>query len=173
MNAHAVAYFIALGLHVAAGSAGLVLGPVAMFSAKRRGVHTRAGEAYYYVFIVLFATSVALAVLDFERAWWLALIGAGSFGFAYLGYRAAKQRQQNWVIAHVSGQGGSYIALVTALLVVNLNAISGGVVRLTTVLAWFAPGLIGGPIIAWVNFQIAAGRRPKAWRRKAVQFQAT
>ena len=34
-------------LHIAAGLTGLILGPLAMFVAKRRGFHTRAGEAYH------------------------------------------------------------------------------------------------------------------------------
>jgi hypothetical protein len=134
-----------------------------MLAAKRRGVHTRTGEAYYYVFVILFVTSVALAALDPVGLWWLALVGAGSYGFAYVGYRAAKRRRPNWLIAHVSGQGGSYIAMVTALMVVNFNAISGAS-GLAAVVPWVAPTVIGTPIITWVNFQVAAGRRPKAWR---------
>lgn len=165
MSAHTVAYTIALSFHVAAGSAGLVLGPVAMFSAKRRGVHTRAGTAYYYLFVVLFISAVALAALDFSRVWWLALVGAFSYGFALKGYRAAKQRGPGWLIRHVSGQGGSYIAMTTALLVVNIRS-AGATTGFAAILPWFLPTIIGSPIITWVNFQIAAGRRPKAWRRR-------
>ena len=165
MSAHAIAQGIALTFHVAAGSAGLVLGPVAMFSAKRRGVHTRAGTAYYYLFVVLFISAVALAALDFSRVWWLALVGAFSYSFALKGYRAAKQRGPGWLIRHVSGQGGSYIAMTTALLVVNIRS-AGGTTGFAAILPWFLPTIIGSPIITWVNFQIAAGRRPKAWRRR-------
>lgn len=145
-----------LALHIAAGTTGLVLGPVAMFAAKRRGRHTRVGEAYHWVFAVLFVSAVALALLNWHEVWWLALVGAGSYAFALLGYMAAKRRRPGWLIAHVSGQGGSYIAMVTALLVVNLGTESP--------LAWIAPTVVGSPIIAWVNFQIASGRRPKAAR---------
>jgi hypothetical protein len=159
------AFGIALGLHVAAGSAGLVLGPIAMFSAKRPGVHTSSGVAYYYVFVVLFGSSVALAALDLKQAWWLAFVGGGSYALALVGYRAAKHRQQGWLIRHVSGMAGSYISMVTALLVVNVNAISGAS-SFSRALAWIVPTAIGGPIITWVNFQIAAGRRPKDWRQQ-------
>jgi hypothetical protein len=142
-----------------------------MFSAKRRGVHTRAGTAYYYLFVVLFISAVALAALDFSRVWWLALVGAFSYSFALKGYRAAKQRGPGWLVRHVSGQGGSYIAMTTALIVVNTQSISfgGGAISL---LPWFLPTIIGSPIITWVTFQIAAGRRPKAWRRRAELVQA-
>jgi hypothetical protein len=55
--------------------------------------------------------------------------------------------------------------MTTALIVVNTQSISfgGGPMAL---LPWFLPTIIGSPIIAWVNFQIAAGRRPKAWSRR-------
>src|SRR3954453_344010 len=113
VSPHSIAFAAALRLHIPAGSAGLVLGPVAMFSAKRRGVHTRTGEVYYYVFVLLFASSVLLAALAFRRAWALALVGAFSSYFALKGYRAPKKRGPDWLGRAVSGQGGSYIAMVT------------------------------------------------------------
>jgi hypothetical protein len=149
MSAHAVA----LTVHIASGSAGLVLGPVAMFSGKRHGTHTRAGEAYHWIFLSLFLSAVALALLNWDEVWWLAFVGAGSYGFALLGYLAAKRRWKGWLRAHVAGQGGSYVAMVTALLVVN----TGG----ESPLPWVIPTLIGTPIITWVSSQIAAGKRPK------------
>lgn len=149
MSAHGAV----LAVHIAAGSAGLVLGPVAMSAGKRRGAHTRAGEAYHWVFVALFISAVGLAVMSWDRLWWLALIGASSYAFALLGYLAAKRRWDGWLQAHVSGQGGSYIAMVTALLVVNLGTASP--------LAWIAPTVVGSPIITWVNFRIAKGSRPK------------
>lgn len=149
---------IALTVHIAAGSAGLLLGPVVMFACKRRGAHTAAGEAYHWVFLVLFLSAVALAVLDWDEVWWLAVVGAGSYAFALLGYLAAKRRRPGWLGAHVSGQGGSYISMVTAILVVNLGSASP--------LAWIAPTVIGTPIIAWVNLQVASGKRPKAHRAR-------
>jgi hypothetical protein len=151
------AHTVALSFHIAAGSAGLVLGPVAMFAGKRRGTHTRVGEAYHWVFVVLFVSAGALAVLNWDEVWWLAFVGLFSYAFALLGYLAAKMRWRGWMQAHVSGQGGSYIAMVTALLVVNLGAASP--------LAWIAPTVVGSPLIVWANFKIAAGTRPKSWRR--------
>jgi hypothetical protein len=153
MSAHTVA----LTIHVACGSTGLVLGPVAMLSGKRRGTHTRFGEAYHWVFLVLFFSAVALAVLNWDQVWWLAFVGAFSYGLALLGYLAAKRRWKGWLRAHVAGQGGSYIAMVTALFVVN----TGGAYAL----AWVLPTLIGTPIIRRVSNQIAVGKRPKSWLR--------
>jgi hypothetical protein len=153
MSAHTVA----LTIHASCGSAGLVLGPVAMLSGKRRGTHTRSGEAYHWVFLVLFFSAVALAVLNWDEVWWLAFVGAGSYALALLGYLSAKRRWKGWLRAHVAGQGGSYIAMVTALLVVNIGGESA--------LPWIVPTLIGTPIITWVSNQIAVGKRPKSWPR--------
>lgn len=149
MSAHAVA----LAIHVACGSTGLVLGPVAMLSGKRRGTHTRSGEAYHWVFLVLFFSAVALAVLNWDEVWWLAFVGAISYALALLGYLAAKRRWTGWLRVHVAGQGGSYIAMVTALLVVN----AGG----SSPLPWIMPTVIGTATIGWLNRQIAVGKRPK------------
>ena len=94
-----------------------------------------------------------LAATNWDEDWFLVPIGAFSFAFALLGYLMAKRRPRNWLQLHVTGKGGSYIAMTTALLVVNLG---GG-----TLILWFVPTIIGSPVIAYVNTQIALGRRPK------------
>jgi hypothetical protein len=104
-----VFHTVVLTIHIAAGVTGLVLGPVAMLAGKRRGRHTRAGEAYHAAFAVLFASAVALAIMDWSESGFLAFVGAGSYAFALLGYVAAKRRRPDWVRVHVAGQGGSYI----------------------------------------------------------------
>jgi hypothetical protein len=159
MSAHG----IALGTHVAAGTAGLVLGPAIMLVPKRRGIHTQLGEAYHWVFLVLFVSAIALAIIN-PDVWWLGLVGAGSYGFALMGYLAAKRRRPGWIFPHISGQGGSYISMTTALLVVNWGAISDAT-GFVAALPWFLPTLIGSPVIAWVSGQVAMGKRPRAWAR--------
>ena len=151
-----------LAIHVAAGSLGLVLGPVLFAARKARGLHTRGGELYHWTFLVLFGSAVGLAILNWDEVWWLALVGAFSYAFALRGYLAAKRRGPGWIAAHVSGQGGSYIAMTTALLVVNLGR--------TTALAWIVPTIVGTPLLIWLTNEIEAGRRPK--RRAAVATRA-
>jgi uncharacterized membrane protein len=141
-----------LAVHVAAGTLGLILGPLAMRASKRRGLHTRLGEVYHWVMLAVCLSAVGLAALAWGRLWWFLPIAVFSYANALLGYVAAKRRWRGWVRAHVGGMGGSYIALVTALLVVNLGD------RLPVV--WFVPTLVGSPIIAWVIREIDAGRRP-------------
>jgi hypothetical protein len=146
-------HLAALAVHVAAGSAGLLLGPVAMRASKRRGLHTRTGEVYHWAVLAVCCSALVLAALDWSRLWWFVPIATGSYAFALVGYLAAKRRWSGWLGAHVSGQGGSYIALVTALLVVNLGDV--------TWLVWILPTIVGSPVIAWVNYQVALGKRPK------------
>jgi hypothetical protein len=154
------AHDISLAVHISAGALGLVLGPIGMLAPKRRGRHTRVGEAYHWVFFTLFISAVVLAALNWDEVWWLALVGAFSYAFALMGYVAAKRRRPGWLLWHVSGQGGSYIAMVSALLVVNWENITG-TAGAASFLPWLLPTVIGTPLIAWINAQIAAGRRPK------------
>lgn len=145
----------ALALHIAAGSIGLILGPIAMLAGKWPGLHTRAGETYHWVFLVVAASAIVLAALDWSQLWWFTLIALFSYAFALRGYLAAKRRRPGWLAAHISGQGGSYIALVTALLVVNFG---------NALVVWFIPTIVGTPMIAWVRYQVAKGARPKRRR---------
>jgi len=149
-----------LALHIAAGTAGLILGPIAMGARKRPGRHTRAGEAYHWVMLTVCLTAGLLAVLDWTRLWWFLPIAAGSYTFALVGYLAAKRRWRGWLRAHITGQGGSYIAMTTALLVVNWETLTGAR-GIYSPWAWALPTVIGSPIIAWVQYQVGLGKRPK------------
>jgi hypothetical protein len=149
-----------LALHIALGAAGLALGPVAMRAAKRPGLHTRAGELYHWIMLGLCLTAAGLAVLEWARLWWFLPIALGSYAFALLGYVAAKRRWPGWLLTHVAGQGGSYIAMVTALLVVNWRLVAGVPGR-SSLWPWLLPTLLGTPIIVWLNTEIRRGRRPR------------
>ena len=142
-----------LALHIAAGGTGLVLGPLAMRATKRRGPHSSLGEAYHWVMLTVCLSATALAILAWERSWGFLPIAAFSYANAFVGYIAAKRRRRGWPRVHIGGMGGSYIALTTALLVVNLGD------RLPVV--WFLPTIIGSPIIAWVINEVDRGRRPR------------
>ena len=87
-------------------------------------------------------TAVALAALDWSALWWLSLLAALSYGLALLGLLAPSRQGRGWLRAYAHGQGGSYIALVTALLVVSLDGPA-------STAAWFVPTLVGLPLIEW------------------------
>jgi hypothetical protein len=138
----------------------LVLGPIAMGARKRPGVHTRAGEVYHWVILAVCLSAALRAALDWGRLWWFVPIAAGSYALALTGYLAAKRRWRGWLPAHVTGQGGSYIAMTTAVLVVNWETLTG-TRGISSPWAWALPTVVGSPIIAWVRYQVRLGRRPK------------
>jgi hypothetical protein len=67
---------------------------------------------------------------------------------------AAKLRFGGWLRLHVIGQGGSYVAMLTALLVVNWQMMFGEPGR-SSFWAWTIPTLIGSPLIAWAARRIS------------------
>ena len=143
----------ALALHIASGTLGLLLGPVAMTAPKRRGRHTRAGGVYFWAMAAVCVSAVVLAVLDWARLWFFLPIAAFSFANALVGYLAVRIRWPGWLRAHIGGMGGSYIALTTALLVVNVGP--------TPLVVWFIPTMIGTPIILAVTARVTRVGRPR------------
>ena len=133
-----------LTLHIALGATGLILGTIALWARKRHGQHTTVGEAYHWIMLSVCVTAAVIAILDWQRLWWFVLIATGSYAFALLGYVAAKRRGPGWLRVHITGQGGSYIAMVTAVLVVNWQRLTGepGV---TSPWAWILPTALGPP----------------------------
>lgn len=129
---------LALVFHIAAGAAALALGPLAVYTARRRGSSTRLAEGYHWAVLGVCLSAVLLAALDWSRLWWLVPIAAGSYALTLLGKLAGKRRGSRWAGLRVHGQGGSYIALVTALLVVSAGS----------PLAWVAPTVVGSPLVA-------------------------
>jgi hypothetical protein len=140
--------------HVLLGTAAVSLGPVAMLSRKAPGFHPRIGELYHAAVLGVCLTAAALAILDWNRSWAFLPIAVGSYAFAFAGYMAAKLRFGGWLRVHVIGQGGSYIAMLTALLVVNWQMLFGEPGR-SAFWAWTIPTLIGSPLIAWAARRIS------------------
>ena len=141
-----------LALHIASGTAGLLLGPLAMSAPKRRGRHTRVGGVYHWTMLAVCLSAAALAAIDWSRIWWFLPIAAFSYANALLGYLAVRIRWPGWLRQHIAGMGGSYIALVTALLVVNFGR--------SNPVVWFIPTAVGTPLIMWTVSRVArpAGR---------------
>jgi hypothetical protein len=120
-------------VHIVAGAAGLILGPFAIAAALHAGRRTVAALAYQGAVAVITTTAVGFAVLDW-RSWWpFVILAVGTEAAVVGGWWSRRQRSPGWHARHVRLICGSYISLVTALLVVSWGSL----------LAWVLPTLVG------------------------------
>ena len=152
-----------LGIHIAAGTLGLLLGPAAMWQGTRRlaaalSPNTVADAAYHWTVLTVCLSAAVLVIWFRPELWWLAPVAAGSYSLVLLGRFAVARRFRGWSHAYVHGQGGSYIALVTALAVVALT-VDGPVLGAAQAIPWLLPVAAGTPLLEW-------------WRRRIVRATA-
>ncbi|WP_097158837.1 DUF2306 domain-containing protein [Bacillus oleivorans] len=136
-------------VHILTGFICLATGLFAMFSKKKKGIHTLSGEIYHWSYVIVFVTSVVMSILHWEESQFLLYIALFSYGFALLGYLAVKHKWKNWLRIHIRGMLGSYIGIVTATLVVNVHQIPI-LNELPPLVFWFLPTIIGTPFIFYV-----------------------
>ena len=120
-----------------------------MFSKKKKGKHTISGEIYHGAYVIILVTSIVMSILHWEESQYLFYISLFSYSFAIMGYSAVKKKWKNWLSSHIGGMLGSYIGIVTAVLVVNVSNIPL-VNELPILLFWFLPTIIGTPMIYFV-----------------------
>ena len=134
---------ILLVSHVAAGVAGLLVGPAAMAASLRNRRDTASAQAYRTAVTVLTATTVGLVALN-PTLWPFLLLAAGTQAAVVLARTAQPLDRQVRLV------GGSYVSLVTALLVVSWGSI----------LAWVLPTVIGTVLVERVSRRPALARTP-------------
>lgn len=142
-------YAVTLIIHIVAGTAGVLLGPVALHRATAGHVG-RLAAGYHLAVLVVCLSAAALAVLDFRELWWFLLVAGFSYAFAARARLVARRRRPGWLARHLRGQGGAYIALWTALVVVGVKDMPA---------LWLLPTAVGVPLIEWLAHR-AAGDRP-------------
>lgn len=120
-----------LVVHVGAGLAGLLTGPAAMAAARQGRPRSRAGLAYLVAVTALTLTAAGLVARKPGALWPFLLLALGTEA-AVVGARLAGPlaRQVRLVC-------GSYVSLVTALLVVSWGS----------VLAWVLPTVVGTVLV--------------------------
>jgi len=123
--------------HIAFGTIGLAVGPLAMRAPKRQGTHTRLGVMYQVVAFGLCSTALGLVVFH-PAVWPLALIAVATELAALAGWRVRRRRRPGWLPIHIGLMCGSYVSCVTAFLVVNLQG---------SMIPWVLPTLIATPLI--------------------------
>jgi hypothetical protein len=147
-----VPHAVLLSAHIVSGSAGLLIGPFAMRSDTRRLSGGQrpdgcASTGYPWIVLAVCLSAIVLVIGYRHDLWWLIPVAAASYALAVMGRAAAVRQFRGWTHAYVHGQGGSYIALVTALIVVALTV--DGPLRSgpAAVVPWFVPALVGTPLI--------------------------
>ncbi len=139
---------ICLYIHILAGILGLVIGPVAMYAKKSKGLHTRSGKIYFYLMAAVCVSATVLSIMHWSTSWWFLIVAVFSFSFALRGYLATFNKYEGWLKKHISGMLGSYIAMSTALLVVNSSNLP---THIPGVVYWVLPTIIGTPFIIRVT----------------------
>lgn len=135
---------VVLVVHIVAGTAGLLLGPSVLRAAL--GDRRATGAAHAYVVAVTTLTVSAAVLVAFRPGdlWPFLLLAAGTLA-AVLGARRAVA-----VDRHVRLVGGSYISLVTALLVVGWGSLA----------AWVTPTVVGTLLVERATSRLRPARTP-------------
>jgi hypothetical protein len=141
-----------LAVHIVSGAAAMALGALALLSsARRHSAREPLVVAYVAAVFATCLTAIGLALFDWSRLWWIVPLALVSSLLALVGHVALRRDGPKWVAAH--GLGGSYIALVTALLVVSAGDIS----TTAEIVAWILPAAIGVPLIVRAHTGARAG----------------
>jgi hypothetical protein len=135
-----------IAVHVLAALICVIAGAFAMLSKKQPGTHPKAGSVYYYGLWIVFITVIIISILRWNEDYPLFILGSLSFGLAFTGRKAEKQKWKRWPVIHVLGMGFSYILLITAFYVDNGKFLPVWK-NLPYIVYWTLPAIVGIPII--------------------------
>ena len=128
---------VLLYLHVVLGSAGLLLGPAWLLARRRGRDALRLALGYQGVVAGVALSAGVLAVTDAQLVWLLP-VAVATEGLAVTGALARRRSWPGWRSWQPHLLGGSYIALVTGVLIAETgNPVS-----------WVLPALLGQVPIA-------------------------
>jgi hypothetical protein len=136
-------------LHVAGGTAGLLLGPVWLL-ARLRGTGGRPLAAGYQVAVAAVALSGAVLAVSAPGLGWLLPVAVVTEALAVGGALARRRAWRHWRSLQPHLLGGSYIALVTGLLVASTGS----------PVWWVVPALAGQLPIAVAKRRLSAAALP-------------
>ena len=136
-----------LTVHVAAGTGGLVLAPVALATAKGGKQHRRWGMVYLWCTGAVAATAIPMAM--YRPVLFLALVAVFSFYAAFSGYRVLKLKDLP--------RGGRAKAVDWAAAILTFGASLA-----LGILGWFRPDIMRMPRIVPVMFGLIGVRLASA-----------
>ncbi|SNR38274.1 hypothetical protein [Blastococcus mobilis] len=134
-----------LALHVMAGTAGLLLGP-AWLLLRRRGMSGLAAAWSYHLAVAGVVASSAFLAVTAAGLWWLLPFGALTEALAVTGALARRRSWRGWRSWQPHLLGGSYIALVTGVLVAGT----------ADPIFWLLPAVVGQLPIALAKRRLHA-----------------
>jgi len=174
MDLDPTAHTVLLAIHATAGSVGLLLGPIVFVHESRRlaaGAQRptgRSSNAYDTAVFVVCVSAVVLVALARPELWWLVPVSAFSYSLVLLARWAAARRRRGWLHAYTHGRGGSYIALVTAFVVVALT-VDGPFTGAASLIPWLAPTLIGTVLIEQWRRRLTAAQQQRPDEQGAIR----
>ncbi len=121
-----------LALHVLAGTAGLLLGP-AWLLLRLRGRSGRAAAWFFHLAVAVVVASSAFLAVTAVGLWWLLPFGVLTETLAVAGALARRRSWPGWRTWQPHLLGGSYIALVTGVLVAGTG----------NPIFWLLPAVVG------------------------------
>ncbi|GGG14064.1 DUF2306 domain-containing protein [Paenibacillus abyssi] len=141
---------IMLIMHIISGYLALGIGIAAMLAPKKRGRHTTSGSIYFWLVTVVCASAIVMSIMNWEVSSYLFYVAIFSYVFALFGYIAYKMKWKNWMVSHIAGMGGSYIAIVTGFIVVNQSN-APFLAEVPSLVLWLLPTIVGTPILRMVG----------------------
>lgn len=135
-----------VSVHVLFGLAAVISGAVAMLSIKGRGRHSNLGTIYFWCLFGALATMSALAFARWHEDYHLFILGALSFGLAWLGRIILRRRRLQWPRLHLTSMATSYVLMITAFYVDNGRNLPLWR-ELPQIAFWILPALIAAPVI--------------------------
>lgn len=148
-----------LDLHVVVGTVGLAVGPFLLYLERhiggaREGPRRRVATAYRVAVALVCASAVVLIAGWRADLWWLVPVAGLSAALAEVGLRAAARPIPYRAAALTHGLGGSYIALFTAFVVVELT-VDGALRGAVVLVPWLVPTVIGTVLIERWRLRLA------------------
>jgi hypothetical protein len=136
---------LVLHLHVAVGTGALLLGPCWLLARRRR--RALGWAVAYQAAVAGVVLSAALLAVSDPQLTWLLPVAVGTEVLAVTGALARRRRWAGWRSWQPHLLGGSYIALVTGVLIAETG----------NPVAWVLPALVGQLPIAMAKRRLHAG----------------
>lgn len=138
-----------IGIHVPAALVCVVAALFAIFTTKTNKLHPKVGSIYFWSLLVVFITSITVSIIRWPADNHLLALGTLSFGFAFTGRMAHRNKWKFRMRWHLICMSMSFIFLLTAFYVDNGKNLPLWKL-LPELFYWIIPGAIGIPIMIYV-----------------------